>query len=714
MDDQEKTPPQLVDDLAALRRRIAELTSTSTVDKEDALRRERDRAQQYLDIAGVMFVVLDAQGRVRLINRKGGEVLGYPSEEIEGRNWFDNFLPARIREEVHSGFLQLMAGEIEPMEYFENPVLTKEGEERIIAWHNTILRGDAGETVGTLSSGEDVTERRLAEETLRIERRQLLSIFDSIDEPIYIADPETYEVLYANRSFREVFGDVGGQLCYHVFHGLNSPCPFCTNDRIFGEDAGKPYIWEFRNQVNDRWYRCIDRAIQWPGGRMVRYEMAIDITDQKRNEERVIRQNAALNAINKVLEESLTCDTDEEVARKCLDLAQELTGSKFGFVAEINEAGRFRTIALSDPGWEACRMSREEADRLLADLEIHGVRGIVCSERRSLVVNDIVSHPAYVGIPEGHPPVHRFLGVPLHYRGDIMGMIGLANKESDYEEADKIALETLSVAFVDALTGKRADMELRKHRDHLEELVDERTRELRLTQAKLIASERLAILGQFAGGIAHEIRNPLGVIAASAYYLKRRLETDDEKVSDQLDQIKRQVESCADIIESILKLTRMETPKLAPLGLIDVLMMTVDQVDTMTGIEIDWCLPEDRLLVWADRTQLMLAFKNIVGNAGQAMQNGGTLTIGARIVTIEESPWAEIRFSDTGPGIAPENTEQIFLPLFTTKAKGIGFGLAIVKLIVERHGGIIFNESEPGDGATFVIRLPIHPDGAGV
>lgn len=134
---------------------------------QEELRRERDKAQKYLDIAGVILVVIDADRKVSLINKKGCEVLGYTEDEIIGRNWFDNFFPRQDRDRVKSGFEQLMAGEIEPVEYFENPVLTKSGEERIILWHNTVLTDEAGNIIGALSSGEDITERQRAEAKLQ-------------------------------------------------------------------------------------------------------------------------------------------------------------------------------------------------------------------------------------------------------------------------------------------------------------------------------------------------------------------------------------------------------------------------------------------------------------------------------------------------------------------------------------------------------------------
>jgi PAS domain S-box-containing protein len=137
----------------------------------DQLREERDKAQQYLSVARVIIVALNEKGEVTLINKRGIEVLGYKEEEIIGKNWFDFCVPAKTRHKVREFFLNLIAGEFKATEYYENPILTKGGEERIIAWHNTTLKDKKGQIIGTLSSGEDITERKLTEaELLRSEK----------------------------------------------------------------------------------------------------------------------------------------------------------------------------------------------------------------------------------------------------------------------------------------------------------------------------------------------------------------------------------------------------------------------------------------------------------------------------------------------------------------------------------------------------------------
>lgn len=152
---------------------------------EEALREEKNKAQKYLDVAGVMMTVIGSDQRVMSINKKGCEILGYSEEEVLGKNWFDNFVPGNMSGEVRGPFERMMSGEREPSEHFENPILTKSGEERMILWHNSVLKDETGNIVGVLSSGEDITERKRAEEALRESERVLSTLMSNLPGMAY-------------------------------------------------------------------------------------------------------------------------------------------------------------------------------------------------------------------------------------------------------------------------------------------------------------------------------------------------------------------------------------------------------------------------------------------------------------------------------------------------------------------------------------------------
>ncbi|MBI4682543.1 MAG: PAS domain-containing sensor histidine kinase [Nitrospirae bacterium] len=132
----------------------------------ESLRKQRDMAQNYLDITGTAILALNANGEVTLINKKGCKILGYAENEIVGKNWFDNFIPKKLKNEEMTVFVKLITGVLKPVESLENTVITKTGEERVLAWHNTMLKDDSGNIVGTLSSGEDITERKQLEKSI--------------------------------------------------------------------------------------------------------------------------------------------------------------------------------------------------------------------------------------------------------------------------------------------------------------------------------------------------------------------------------------------------------------------------------------------------------------------------------------------------------------------------------------------------------------------
>ncbi|MDG6243155.1 MAG: PAS domain S-box protein [Methanolobus sp.] len=134
---------------------------------EQLLKKERDRLENYLDVVGSIIGIVDRDSRIIFVNKRGAEVLGKPKDKIIGRNWFDDFLPESVRDRTRDAFFRVMAKELDPPQYFENLLLTKNGEERLIFWHDVPLEDENGERIGMISSGEDITERKMAEEKLK-------------------------------------------------------------------------------------------------------------------------------------------------------------------------------------------------------------------------------------------------------------------------------------------------------------------------------------------------------------------------------------------------------------------------------------------------------------------------------------------------------------------------------------------------------------------
>ncbi len=192
---------------------------------EQVIENERNRAQQYLDVAGVVFVAIEADQSVSMINKRGCQVLGYKEKEIIGKNWFDNFLPERVKEHVVEIFNQLMKGDLESVEYVEDLVLTKSGEERVIAWRNSILKNDEGKITGILSSGEDITDAKKAQEAL-VENEEKLKKMSSAAQDAIIMMDDDGKISYWNRAAGKIFGYKKNQVIGEDLHDLLAPKRF--------------------------------------------------------------------------------------------------------------------------------------------------------------------------------------------------------------------------------------------------------------------------------------------------------------------------------------------------------------------------------------------------------------------------------------------------------------------------------------------------------
>ena len=268
----------------------------------------------------------------------------------------------------------------------------------------------------------------------------------------------------------------------------------------------------------------------------------------------------------------------------------------------------------------------------------------------------------------------------------------------------QLAGQRLFVGVVRDITDlKTAENQLRQLNDQLEQLVQERTEELRAAQAELIRKEKLATLGQVSGGIAHEIRNPLNVVKTSVYYLVHAKNPTEEKIGEHLERIDRQVTMIDHVVTALSDVARLPDPKPANCDIRELITNVVKSTslppDIRVDIQLDDALPEIR----TDVHQMPIVFRNLIRNARDAMPGGGCITI----TTQQNLSELLIRVTDEGTGIDPEHLALIMEPLYSTKARGMGLGLAISNTIVLKNRGRLTVESEPGVGTTFTVSLPI-------
>ncbi len=265
----------------------------------------------------------------------------------------------------------------------------------------------------------------------------------------------------------------------------------------------------------------------------------------------------------------------------------------------------------------------------------------------------------------------------------------------------------------DITERKQAERKLAQYSEHLEELVSERTRELRDAQEQLVRQERLAALGQLAGGIGHELRNPLGVISNAVYFLKAAQPDANDKVREYLQIIENETRTSDKIITDLLDFTRIKSVDREAVSVSELIRQTLERFPVPPIVDVTIEIADDLPQVFVDPRQMIQVLGNLIVNACQAMATSGVPKGGQlSLHSNAQNDMINIIVKDNGVGIPLENMPKLFEPLFTTKTKGIGLGLAVSKKLIEANGGRIEVESEPGKGSSFSVYLPIYEEPA--
>jgi PAS domain S-box-containing protein len=631
----------------------------------------------YLDVAGVIFVVINKDQKVSLINQKGCNILGYKEHEIVGKNWFDNFLPKQGRKEVKEAFGKLMEGKVELVEHYENPVITRSGEERIIAWHNTIIKDENGKVISTLSSGEDVTDRKRAEEALAREQDFISAVLDTASALVVVLDPKGRIIRY-NRACEKIHGytleEVRGKKIWDLMEDpecrkqsrenfkrlLTSYFPSMSEDTLDTREGDKRLVAWTYSAIYDE-----NGSLEYIIG------TGVDITERKQAED-------ALRV-------------SEERFRSIVEHAEDIiyTMSADGLLTYISPKFKETT------GYEESEFIGESFAPL------------VHPDDRKAIWN-FFKRAIETGEAHG--------GVEYRIQHKDGSLRWFTTHASAIKEKDGNVIDI--VGIVHDIT------EIKKVLDDLSKA----NRNLRDTQAQLVQSEKMASLGMLVAGIAHEINTPVGAIHSMHDTLVRSLEKLNHTLKEQfpeeykentslaktLDIIKdanKVIESGTERVTTIVKrlrsFARLDEAELKnaniEVGIEDTLTLIQHEIKSRIQLTKNYGkIPE----IACFPGQLNQVFLNLFINASQAIKEHGEI----KITTLQRDNKVHVVIEDNGVGIPKENLNKIFDPGFTTKGVGTGLGLSICYQIVLDHRGTIWVESEAGKGSKFTVIIPSNLD----
>jgi len=607
--------------------------------------------------------ILDAEIPPRIIdcNRAASTIFGYAKEEMIDKT--TTFL--HVDEESLKKFQSLLYPAMEKESFYfhlhEYRMKRKDGS--IFSSEHSVaqLSNDEGERIGWVSLVRDITERKQAEDALRESEEKYRNLVENVPEVVYYSEVgENPRMVFLSKRMKELTGyPVENFLSdWHFWGNLIHPE---DRERVHKqiEEAVKSasvFRSEYRMRHKDGSERFVldiamplkakNGGIQWFQG------ILIDITERKQMEEK-------LRQYSEHLEEIIEKRTEEllESERRYSVLVEEA-----GDGVVILQDGKI--VFLNKRVAEITGYSRDEIVGGLLEKLVE----LVDEKYRKLVI-------------ERHARRLRGETAPVTREIEIIGKIGKP-------VAVEVSGTLIQFKGRPAILGIMRDIRERK-----------RMEEQRL---KL---EKLATIGKLATMVAHDLRNPLTSIINASYYIKNtcpaRANAECKTAFEMLDIIEQETLFANNIINDLLDFAAKRPLQKKRQNINKLIEDSLTESNIPENVKVERNFAE-KAIANVDENQLERAFLNLVKNAVQAMPNGGQLTI----TTSETEDHIEIRLTDTGVGIPEENMSKIFQPLFTTKAKGIGMGLAICRKIVEQHGGTIDFESKVGRGTTFIIKLP--------
>ncbi len=417
----------------------------------------------------------------------------------------------------------------------------------------------------------------------------------------------------------------------------------------------------------------------------------IQVIMRIRNTEQVLRQRNRELAILTEVSRSVISSLDlEEVLAAAVEGVRRILPAAAGVLVLMDEEAGDMAFCKSVAGNHPLIGHPLPLERSI-------IRHVVTTGQPYLT-NDAARDPLFSPLVDGWGLQTRsVLCVPLIVREQVIGALELADKiGGPFTETDRDLLQTLAGSVAVAVENAQLYAE-----------VNDYARALERSQAQLIQAEKMAAIGRLAASIAHEINNPLQAIHNTIHLaLTDRLPV--EKRGEYLGMAQKEVERLIEIVQRMLEFYRPSKGGIVQVDVNHLLQDALAIADKRLqhgNIRVSARFAENLPLVLGVPDQLTQVFLNIIINAVEAMPEGGELRVGTLLT--EDRRWVLIAFRDSGPGLTAEQIAHIFEPFYTTKPSGTGLGLAISYGIVERHGGTIEASSQPGQGATFVVRLPV-------
>lgn len=557
-----------------------------------------------------------------------------------------------------------------------------------------------------MAINDDLTEKNRKLNTgnaeLSEEHRQFLSILDSIPEIIYVADFETHEILFANQMTKDTVGrDITGEICYQALQNRNTICEFCTNNRI--RDNENPYYWVYYNASLNRHYHIMDRKIKWTDQKEVRFELAVDITQQRKYEGMLENR---LRYEKNIVRFSNTLFLDKP------DVIQEglpyiLTAANCSrvyifenFIDEQNELALKQTYEVCAKGVEP-QIDNPELQHVV--YRNAGFQRWV----ELLSQNDIVK-----GIVETFPESERgilqeqdiksMLVIPIFVQGEWFGYIGF---DDVFEEREWSSEDIDLLRAIAEILG--LFLENRKN----QEIIYYRNKEL---------NEAIATKDRFISILAHDLRSPFNGLLGACELLKVGIDDLPKKqIVDYVGYIDISSKQIFNLLNNLLEWSRIQQdltpfhPKQTDLtGLIREAYSLFRPLAEEKGVKL--LMDSDEIVeAEIDADMINTVIRNLVNNAVKFTKRDGTVHIGAKKTTEN----VEIEVCDNGTGMCREQKESLF-KVGETKSiegtngeQGTGFGLLLCKEFVDKHNGAIEVESELTKGTRIKVSLPLNIKG---